>query len=74
MTELQYNVVCDWNRNHSVKNFLRLYKHGFNYKWLLWRPIWRIWRIFRNTVLSARYIQLERQYKGKLDDELVSET
>lgn len=69
ITKLQFEVVSEWNQKRSLRNFARLYRHGFNYEWVLWRPIWRIWRIFRNTVLTNNYVKLEERYRNYAAEE-----
>ena len=63
LSNVQLNALHDWNQRHSIRNFLRMYRHGFNYKWLIWRPLWRIWRIIRNTYLTDNYLMLEKMYQ-----------
>ena len=65
MTRLQYEVIRDWNERRTAANFFRVYKHCFDYRYLLWRPLWRIWRIFRNTVLTDKYEKLEQWYADR---------
>ena len=49
-----YDAIIRWVENPSIKNFFKLYKDGFIIRFIWWRPLWRIWRIIRNTA-TGRY-------------------
>lgn len=69
MNKKTYTVIVEWVEHKSFKNFLKLYKDGFLFNHLWTRPIWRIWRIIRNTV-TKRYDEivkdetLQKEYGG----------
>ena len=52
-----YNAIVCWVENPSIKNFFKLYKDGFFIRFIWWRPLWRIWRIIRNTI-TGRYKEI----------------
>ena len=52
-----YNAIVIWVKNPSIKNFFKLYKDGFLIRFIWWRPLWRIWRIIRNTI-TGRYKEI----------------
>ena len=52
-----YDAIVNWVENPSIKNFFKLYKDGFTIRFIWWRPLWRIWRIIRNTV-TGRYKEI----------------
>lgn len=58
ITNFQYTIIDNWNRNKNFKNFCNLYKYGFTYKYFWFRPLWRLWRIFRNTYISKSYLKI----------------
>lgn len=60
---LFYDVLCNWNRKKSFRNFLDLYNGGFDNNAFFG---FRVWRIIRNT-LNGRYKDIERQvHEGKI--------
>lgn len=69
MNKEAYAVIVKWVEHKSFKNFLKLYKDGFLLNHLWMRPLWRIWRIIRNTV-TKRYDEivkdetLQKEYGG----------
>ena len=52
-----YDAIVHWVENPSIKNFFKLYRDGFTFRFIWWRPLWRIWRIIRNTA-TGRYKQI----------------
>lgn len=52
-----YDAIVCWVEKPSVKNFFKLYRDGFTIRFIWWRPLWRIWRIIRNTV-TGKYKQI----------------
>lgn len=50
-----YNSIANWNRKKNFKNFCMVYKYGFYLEHLWQRPLWRVWRIVRNTWVSKKY-------------------
>lgn len=56
-------AVILWNHKKSFKNFIRLYKKGFEkHSIMFYWPIWKVWRIFKNTYLNNRYKEIEKFY------------
>ena len=63
ITKTQYIVIDNWNKNKNWKNFKALFILGFNLKsWQ--RPIWKCWRIVRNTWINKKYLEI---YEINLD-------
>lgn len=57
ITKTQYIVIDNWNKNKNWKNFKALFILGFNLKgWQ--RPIWKCWRIVRNTWINKLYLEI----------------
>lgn len=51
-----YNSVVNWNKKKNFKNFCMVYKYSFRFRYLWQRPLWRTWRIIRNTwILKEKY-------------------
>ena len=50
-----YIAIYNWINHKSIKNFCILYRDGFYFNHLWSRPLWRCWRIFRNTHINNRY-------------------
>lgn len=55
-------AVCEWNKKKTIKTFISLYRNGFTYYTLLQNPIWRIYRIAKNTV-TGKYRWCESELK-----------
>lgn len=53
-----YMAIYNWMNHKSLKNFCVLYRDGFLFNHLWSRPLWRCWRIFRNTHLNNRYNEI----------------
>lgn len=53
-----YMAIYNWINHKSIKNFCILYRDGFDFKHLWARPLWRCWRIFRNTHINHRYEEI----------------
>ena len=57
ITKTQYIIIDNWNKNKNWKNFKALFILGFNLKsWQ--RPIWKCWRIVRNTWVNKKYLEI----------------
>lgn len=57
ITKTQYIVIDNWNKNKNWKNFKALFILGFNLKgWQ--RPVWKCWRIIRNTWINKIYLNI----------------
>lgn len=50
-----YDSIINWNKKKNFKNFCMVYKYGFTLKYLWQRPLWRVWRIIRNTWILKIY-------------------
>lgn len=62
-----YNSVVNWNKKKNFKNFCMVYKYGFRFEYLWQRPLWRTWRIIRNTwILKEKYLQFELVDRSEL--------
>lgn len=55
-------VVTNWNHKKTFHNFIQLYKKGFenNHSIMYYCPIWKVWRIFKNTYLNNKYKEIEK--------------
>lgn len=62
-TEKFYIVISNWVKKKNFKNFCQVYKYGFTYKHLWNRPLWRVWRIIRNTWINKNYQIIYNEYK-----------
>ena len=56
-----YNALVAWNKKKSLKNFIQLYKDGFDSKSFFG---FRVWRIIRNT-FKGRYKDIEQKVNNK---------
>lgn len=57
ITKTQYIVIDNWNKKKNWKNFKALFILGFNLK--SWRgPIWKCWRIVRNTWINKIFLEI----------------
>ena len=57
ITKIQYLVIDNWLKEKSWQNFKVLFILGFNLKsWQ--RPIWKSWRIVRNTWITKIYYNI----------------
>lgn len=68
-----YKAIVNWVKNPSIKNFFRLYKtFSFRFIWLC--PLWRIWRIIRNTI-TGRYKEIasDEKLKRKYEKQFIKE-
>jgi hypothetical protein len=69
MNKKTYAAIVKWVEHKSLKNFFKLYKDGFLFNRLWTCPLWRIWRIIRNTI-TKRYDEiakdktLQKKYGG----------
>ena len=50
-----YDAVDAWNKKKNLKNFYGVYVNGFRFKHLWQRPLWRVWRVIRNTWINKKY-------------------
>lgn len=57
-----YPIWCDWNHKKSIKNFIKVYKKTFTHFTFSENPIWRIYKIFKNTI-SGKYEEIEKNFK-----------
>lgn len=53
-----FEAIYNWMNHKSLKNFCILYRDSFLFNHLWSRPLWRCWRIFRNTCLNNRYNEI----------------
>ena len=57
ITKEQYLVIDNWLKEKSLRNFKVLFLLGFNLKgWQ--RPVWKCWRIVRNTWITKKYYNI----------------
>lgn len=57
ITKQQYIAIDNWLNDKNFKNFKTLFIVGFNLKkWQ--RPIWKCWRIVRNTWINKIYYNI----------------
>ena len=67
ITKVQYLVIDNWLKEKSFQNFKTLFVFGFNLKdWQ--RPIWKCWRIIRNTWINKKYLEIYEIDIDKLKD------
>ena len=65
ITKTQYLAIDNWLKEKSWKNFKALFILGFNLKsWQ--RPIWKCWRIIRNTWITKIYYNIYKLNVDKL--------
>lgn len=59
-------AITNWNHKKTFYNFICLYKKGFEkHSIMYYCPIWKIWRIFKNTYLNNRYKEIEKLFMNK---------
>jgi len=73
ITTEEYNIINDWNKKKNLKNFYNLYKNGFRFKRIWSRPVFRVYRIIRNTV-TKRYLKIYEDGVKIYDKETVKRT
>lgn len=56
-----YNAICNWNKKKTIKNFIQLYKDGFDTNAFFG---FRVWRIIRNT-FKGKYKDIEQKVNNK---------
>lgn len=56
-----YRALVAWNEKKSLKNFIQLYKDGFDTNAFFG---FKIWRIIRNTI-TGRYKNIEQKVNNK---------
>lgn len=63
---LFYKAVCQWNKKKNIRTFFVLYRDGFTHYTLRENPVWRVYKIIKNT-LNGRYEwcenELDKRYK-----------
>ena len=65
ITKEQYLVIDNWLKEKSLRNFKTLFILGFNLKgWQ--RPVWKCWRIVRNTWITKKYYNIYELNVDKL--------
>ena len=65
ITKLQYLAIDNWLKEKTLQNFKTLFIVGFNLKgWQ--RPIWKCWRIVRNTWITKNYYNIYKLNVDKL--------
>lgn len=60
-------AIREWNKKKSFRNFAQLYREGFTYYTLWQNPVWRVFRIIRNT-LTGRYLWCEGEFDKRADN------
>lgn len=57
ITKVQYLAMDNWLKKKNWKNFKTLFILGFELKgWQ--RPVWKCWRIIRNTWITKIYYNI----------------
>ena len=56
-----YPVWCAWNKHHTFRNFIKVYRNTFAHFRFGQGPIWRIYKIIKNT-LNGNYRQIEKEF------------
>ena len=57
ITKAQYSAIDNWLKEKSLRNFKALFILGFSLK--CWqRPVWKCWRIVRNTWITKKYYNI----------------
>ena len=65
ITKVQYTAIDSWLKEKTFQNFKTLFIFGFNLKgWQ--RPIWKCWRIIRNTWITKIYYEIYKLNVDKL--------
>ena len=65
ITKSQYLAIDNWLKEKSLRNFKTLIIFGFNLK--CWqRPLWKCWRIVRNTWITKTYYDIYKLNVDKL--------
>ena len=65
ITKVQYTAIDNWLKEKTFQNFKTLFIFGFNLKgWQ--RPIWKCWRIIRNTWITKIYYDIYKLNVDKL--------
>ena len=70
-----YKAVSAWNREKSLKNLKHIYVEGFSYEKPSQRPVYRLFKIFKNTI-SGKYKESEEDLKLRwevIKDDLTTE-
>lgn len=53
-----YSAVQKWNKKKNLSNFILMYTDGFTYHSSIKNPIFRVYKIIKNTV-TGRYKECE---------------
>lgn len=53
-----YKAIQQWNKKKNLSNFILMYTDGFTYHSPIENPIFRVYRIIKNTV-SGKYKKCE---------------
>ena len=65
--KLFYKAVCQWNKKKNPKTFFTLYRDGFTHYTLRENPVWRVYKIIKNT-LSGKYQWCENELKKRYEN------
>lgn len=60
-------AVCAWNHKKNLQTFKDIYKHCSEVKRLTYRPLWRLYIIFKHTWIDHRYKKIEEDFELVLD-------
>lgn len=57
ITKIEYLAIHNWLQKKSWKHFKTLFILGFELK--AWqKPLWKCWRIVRNTWITKKYYEI----------------
>lgn len=60
LNKKQFIAIYNWVNHKSIKTFIAVYRDAFDINFMWWRPLWRCWRIFRNTYINKRYSEIAK--------------
>lgn len=63
INKVTYCAIRDWTEHKTIKTFKLVY----NFAFLGGNPVWRTWRIIRNT-LKSTYKEMIKDYEKTIDN------
>lgn len=66
---IEFCLLCqEWNHNHSLKNFVKMYKRTFTRYRIGQGPLWRVYRIIKHT-FNGDYKGFEKDLHTKYQED-----